>query len=248
MKSLSHVLAGTVLAASMATAAETVDRPQPKPTRVVSADDAVLLLIDYQPAFSFTVKSIDIQELVNNATGLAKAARVFGIPTIYATVGAKDFGGPFFPQIQAVNPELEPMERTQISLWEDARVTDSIKQSGRKKIIMAGLWTDNCVTLPALQALEDGYEVYIVADACGDVSREAHDLAIQRMVQAGASPITWLALMLELQRDWGRSETASKVREIALDHGGAMGMVNFYAGAMEIGSASLQVMQHAATD
>lgn len=240
MNALSQVLASTLIAVSLSAAAEPAGRAQSKPSRVVSADDAILLLIDYQPAFSFTVKSIDIQELVNNATGLAKAARVFGIPTIYATVGANDFGGPFFPQIQAVNPDLEPMERTQISLWEDQRVTDFIKQSGRRKIIMAGLWTDNCVTLPALQALEDGYEVYIVADACGDVSREAHELAIQRMVQAGAAPVTWLALMLELQRDWGRSETAGLVRAIAVEHGGAMGMVNFYAGAMNIGSAKPQ--------
>lgn len=238
MNALSQVLTSALLAVSLTAAAEPAE-PQEKRTRVISADDAVLLLIDYQPAFSFTVKSIDIQQLVNNATGLAKAARVFGIPTIYATVGANDFGGPFFPQIQAVNPDLAPMERTQISLWEDKRVTDFIKQSGRTKIIMAGLWTDNCVTLPALQALEDGYDVYIVADACGDVSHEAHDLAIQRMVQAGAAPVTWLALMLELQRDWGRAETASQVRAIALEHGGAMGMVNFYAGAMQIGSARL---------
>jgi len=240
MNALSQVLASTLIAVSLSAAAEPAGRAPSKPSRVVSADDAILLLIDYQPAFSFTVKSIDIQELVNNATGLAKAARVFGIPTIYATVGANDFGGPFFPQIQAVNPDLEPMERTQISLWEDQRVTDFIKQSGRRKVIMAGLWTDNCVTLPALQALEDGYEVYIVADACGDVSREAHELAIQRMVQAGAAPVTWLALMLELQRDWGRSETPGLVRAIAVEHGGAMGMVNFYAGAMNIGSAKPQ--------
>lgn len=127
-----------------------------------------------------------------------------------------------------MNPGLAPYDRSVISVWEDPDLRNAIKATKRKKIIIAGLWTDNCVAIPVIQALEDGYDVYVVADASGDVNKMSHDMAMERMTQAGAVPITWLAVMLELQRDWNRAETASKVTQIAVEHGGAMGLANVY--------------------
>ena len=202
----------------------------------LTPENSFLVLVDLQDMFGVTVSSIDPTVLVNNAAGIAKAAKVFNVPTILATANAKTFAGPFFPQVTQARKDLTTYDRTAINLWDDARVVEEIRRSGRRKIVIGGLWTASCVMLPALSALKDGYEVYVLADVSADINRETHDRAVQRLVQAGATPISWIALMLEWQRDWARKDTAGKVVEIAKEHGGAWGMGANYAGAMGVGS------------
>jgi nicotinamidase-related amidase len=229
-----------VLAAIAAMAAVTpsfahAQQPVSRYLEPLNPDNSLLLLVDLQPQYAFSVASIDTQTLINNATGIAKAAKVFKVPTVLATISAQSFAGPFFPHVQDALPGVVPFDRTAINAWEDQRLVDAIRRSGRKKIIVGGLWTDSCVTLPALSALRDGYEVYVLTDVAGDVNQMSHDMAILRMVQAGATPVTWLAVLLEWQRDWAREETAGAVSEIAKAHGGAFGMGITYARAMGIG-------------
>ncbi len=203
---------------------------KPEPGKgLLNPDNHVLILIDHQPQMAFATRSIDIAELRNNVTGLAKAAKAFGVPTILTTVAKKSFSGPLFPELQAVLPEQTPIDRTTMNTWEDKRITDKVNELGRKKIVIAALWTEVCGVGPALSALEQGYEVYFVTDASGGVSDDAHNMAVQRMIQAGASPITWMQYMLELQRDWARGETYDVVTGIAKEHGGGYGLGIFYA-------------------
>jgi nicotinamidase-related amidase len=181
---------------------------------------------------AFATRSHDIVELRNNVTGLAKAASTFAVPTILTTVAEESFSGPLFPEVQAVFPEQEPIDRTTMNTWEDDRITDLVKDYGRKKLVIAALWTEVCGVGPVLSAIDEGYDVYFVTDASGGVSREAHDMAVQRMIQAGAHPITWLQYMLELQRDWARGETYEAVTGIAKEHGGGYGLGIIYAKRM----------------
>lgn len=194
--------------------------------------NCVLVMIDFQPQMTFATKSIDGQTLINNAEGLAKAAKIFNVPTILTTVAEKSFAGPFFPQIKKVFPGQGLIDRTTMNCWEDKRVVDAIKKTGRKKIVFAGLWTEVCIVLPTIQALEEGYEICVVADACGGTSQVAHDMAMERMIQAGAVPITWLQFLLELQRDWARTETYDAVTTLAREDAGSYGMGIEYAKAM----------------
>ncbi|MGI0082196.1 MAG: hydrolase [Nitrosopumilaceae archaeon] len=194
--------------------------------------NCVLVMIDFQPQMAFAVRSIDGQTLINNAAGLAKSAKIFNVPTILTTVAEKSFAGPFFPQIKKVFPDKELIDRTTMNCWEDQRVIDAIKKTGRKKIVFAGLWTEVCIVCPTIQALESGYEVYVVADACGGTSQVAHDMAMQRVIQAGAVPITWLQFLLELQRDWARVETYDAVTSLAREDAGSYGLGIEYAKAM----------------
>ncbi|MYS71109.1 isochorismatase family protein, partial [Streptomyces sp. SID5926] len=129
------------------------------------------------------------------------------------------------PGLQDVFPEQKPINRTFINTWQDERVVDAVKATGRKKLIIAGLWTEICVAMPAIQAVGDGFEVFVVTDASGGVSREAHDMAVQRMIQAGVVPITWMAVLGEWQRDWAREKTVAGVAEVQAQHGGASGVV-----------------------
>lgn len=200
--------------------------------KLLTPKNHTLILIDHQPQMAFATRSIDIAELRNNVTGLAKAANVFKVPTILTTVAAKSFSGPIFPELQAVLPDQKPIDRTTMNTWEDQRVVDQVKKLGRKKVVMAALWTEVCLVEPVLSAIDDGYDVYIVTDASGGVSKEAHDMAVQRMVQAGAHPITWLQYMLELQRDWARGETYAPVMKIATEHAGGYGLGIVYATEM----------------
>ncbi len=199
---------------------------------LLTPDNCSLLLIDYQPVPFFTVQSMDPQLLINNILGLAKTAKVFSLPTVLTTVTADTFDGPMLPELQTVFPDNQPIDRTGNNPWEDERVVSAVQNADRQKIVMGGFWTGNCLALSVLSALEDGYEVYVVADACGDVSAMAHDMAIQRVIQAGAVPITWQAVMLELQRDWAREKTAGEVKEVGKQHGGAMGQAAIYAESM----------------
>ncbi|TAK33888.1 MAG: hydrolase [Chloroflexota bacterium] len=204
----------------------------PQNIPLLDAGSCVLLLIDHQPQMAFGVQSIDRQLLISNVVGLAKAAKLFNVPTILTTIAAETFSGPLFPQIQAVFPQQEPIDRTTMNAWEDQRVVEAVKRTGRKKVIIAGLWTEICAAFPALTALADGYEVYVVTDACGDVSTVVHDMAMQRMIQKGVVPLTWMQLMLEWQRDWARQETYQPVLDIIEAHGGAYGLGLVYAHAM----------------
>lgn len=200
--------------------------------RLLTPDNSVLLLIDHQPQMAFATHSIDTQTLVNNVTGLAKAAKVFGVPTILTTVASESFSGPIFPSIQAVYPNFKPIDRTTMNSWEDRRVVDAVGKTGRKKLVMAALWTEVCLATAALSALDDGYEVHIVTDASGGVTVEAHEGAVQRMIQAGAVPVTWLQTFLEWQRDWARTATYDAVLAVVREHGGAYGLGVEYAKAM----------------
>lgn len=204
----------------------------PPSEKLLSPSNHTLIMIDHQPQMAFATRSIDVAELRNNVTGLAKAASVFKVPTILTTVAAKSFSGPIFPELQAVFPNQTAIDRTTMNTWEDQRVVDEVKKLGRKKLVMAALWTEVCLLEPALSAIDQGYDVYIVTDASGGVSKEAHDMAVQRMVQAGAHPITWMRYMLELQRDWARGETYLPVMKVAAEHGGGYGLGIIYAKEM----------------
>jgi nicotinamidase-related amidase len=161
--------------------------------------------------------------VVNNVVGLGKTAKLFGVPTILTTV-LEERGGYLIKALQDVFPEQKPIDRTFINTWEDERVVAAVKKTGRKKLIMAALWTEICLAMPAIQAAGEGYEVYAVTDASGGVTAEAHEMAVRRMVQAGVVPITWMAVAGELQRDWAREETGRAVGEMFSAHGGGTGV------------------------
>jgi nicotinamidase-related amidase len=199
---------------------------------LLNANDHTLIMIDHQSQMSFATKSIDINVLRNNAALVAKAAREFKVPTILTTVAAKSFSGPIFDEIQSVFPEQQPIDRTSMNTWEDQRIADRVNEIGRGRIVLAGLWTSVCIVGPALSALDQGFEVYVIADASGDVSDEAHERAMQRMIQAGAKPITSLQYLLELQRDWARSETYDETVATSIAHGGGYGLGLIYAKSM----------------
>jgi nicotinamidase-related amidase len=185
--------------------------------------DSVLVLIDHQPYQLANLNSHEPQMAVNNATGLAKAAKAFGVPTILTSVLAER-GGLIFSQITDVFPDQEVIDRTFINTWEDPKVVDAVKATGRKQLIMAGLWTEVCVAMPAIQALGEGWDVTVITDASGGTSVEAHEVAIQRMIAAGANVMTWLALAAEWQRDWARMETAAAVTEVMKHHAAGSGI------------------------
>jgi nicotinamidase-related amidase len=190
---------------------------------LLTPQNSVLLLIDHQ-AFQFAnLHSHEPTLIVNNVAGLAKTAKAFQVPTILTTV-LEERGGLLINDVQSVFPDQKPINRTFINAWEDKRVVEAVKKTGRKKLIIASLWTEMCLAMPAIQAQGEGYDVYAVTDASGGVSVEAHDMAIRRMAQAGVTPITWLALFGEWQRDWARTETLGAVAEVLVQHGGASGI------------------------
>jgi len=190
---------------------------------LLTPEETVLLLIDHQPFQIANLHSHEPTLVLNNTIGLAKTAKEFGVPTVLTTV-IEERGGLLVQGIQDVFPDQKPINRTLINAWEDDRVVNAVKATGRKKLVVAGLWTEICVAMPTIQALGDGYEVYVVSDASGGVSREAHDMAMQRMVQAGAVPMTWLAVGAELQRDWAREATVPGLADLLVQHGGGTGV------------------------
>jgi nicotinamidase-related amidase len=196
---------------------------------LLSPSDSALILIDHQPQMAFGVQSIDRQVLLNNTVGLAKAAKTFSIPTVLTTVAAKSFSGELWPEITDVFPKLAPIDRTSMNAWEDDNFVKAVKATGRKRLVIAALWTEVCLAFPALSALEEGYEVFAVADASGGTTTVAHDTAMDRMVQAGVKPVTWIQVMLEWQRDWARTSTYDAVMTIAKEHCGAYGIGVRYA-------------------
>jgi len=180
-------------------------------------EDSVLVLIDHQPYQLTNVNSHDPHMVVNNTTGLAKTAKAFRVPTILTSVIA-DRGGLIFPQITDVFVGQEVIDRTFINTWEDKKVVDTVKATGRKQLIIAGLWTEICVAMPAIQAAGEGWDVTVVTDASGGVSVEAHEVAIQRMIAAGVNMMTWLAVASEWQRDWARTEHTAELSEVLIQH------------------------------
>ena len=206
-------------------------RPEPGRTLLTPADHT-LILIDFQSQMAFATKSIEAVALRNNAAMVAKAAKGFGVSTILTTVAEKTFSGPMFAEITEGFPGETMIDRTSMNTWEDKNVIDQVNQIGKQRVVLAGLWTSVCIVGPALSALDQGFEVYVIADACGDVSEEAHERAMQRMVQAGARPMTSLQYLLELQRDWARTETYGLTTGIAKEHGGGYGLGIIYAKAM----------------
>jgi nicotinamidase-related amidase len=190
---------------------------------LLTPQNGALLLIDHQ-AFQFAnLHSHEPTLIVNNVAGLAKTAKVFQVPTILTTV-LEERGGLLIKEVQDVFPDQKPINRTFINAWEDKRVVEAVKKTGRKKLLIASLWTEMCLAMPAIQAQGEGYEVYAVTDASGGVSIEAHDMAIRRMVQAGVTPVTWLAVFGEWQRDWARTETLGALGGVLVQHGGASGI------------------------
>lgn len=199
---------------------------------LLNPQNSAVIFIDHQPQMAFGVANIDRQQLKNNTVGLAKAAKIFNVPTIYTSVETKSFSGYIWPELLAVHPESKPIERTSMNSWEDQKFVEAVKATGRKKLVMAALWTEVCLNFPTLMAIEAGYEVYIVTDASGGTSVDAHERSIDRMVQAGAVPVTWQQVLLEYQRDWSRKETYDAVMGLVQEHSGAYGMGVDYAYTM----------------
>src|SRR5207302_10394011 len=203
---------------------------------LLTPDNCVVTLIDLQPQMLFGVGNFDRQSIISNNVALAKAARVFDLPVVLSTVETKGLSGNMWPQIQAIFPKQTPIERTTMNSWDDENFVAAVKKSGRKKIVLTGLWTETCVTLPTIQALHDGYEIYVVEDCCGAVRQLAHDNAMKRVVQAGAKPVTALSVMLEWQRDWAHRGTYDAVMDIVKTHFGAYGVGVEYAYTMVHGA------------
>ena len=200
---------------------------------VLTPQNSQLIFIDQQPQMAFGVQSMDRQALKNNVVALAKAAKVFNIPTTITTVETEGFSGPTYPELLAVFPEHKLLERSSMNSWDDQNVRDALAAAGRKKVVVSGNWTEVCNTTFALSAmLEGGYEIYMVADASGGTSVEAHKYAMDRMIQAGVVPVTWQQVLLEWQRDWARKETYDAVMNIVREHSGAYGMGVDYAYTM----------------
>ncbi len=191
---------------------------------LLTPDNCVVVLIDHQPQMMFGVAGVDRESIINHTVALGKAARVFDVPVVLSTVETKSFSGNLWPQIRAVFPEQAAIERSSMNAWDDKNFVAAIKATGRKKLVLAGLWTEVCVAFPSVQAIHDGYEVYVVEDCCGDVSQLAHDNAMKRVIQAGAKPVTSLQVMLELQRDWAEKDTYDAVMDIVKTHYGAYGV------------------------
>ena len=199
---------------------------------LISPTDHTLILIDFQSQMAFATKSIAPELLRNNAALVSRAAKSFNVSTILTTVAEKSFSGPMFSEITDAFPGQPLLDRTSMNTWEDVAVIDEVNRIGKERIIFAGLWTSVCIVGPVASAIDQGFDVYFIADACGDISEEAHERAVQRMIQLGAKPMTSLQYLLELQRDWARGETYDSTTGIARQWGGAYGLGITYAKTM----------------
>jgi nicotinamidase-related amidase len=197
--------------------------------KLLQPGDCAFLFVDYQAGLAFGVESIERQVVLNNAVALARTATVFGSPTVASTSASKVYSGPLLPAVQAVLPEVKPIERRNMNAWEDQAVRAAVAATGRKRLIVAGLLTEACVTFPVLSALEEGFEVFVVADACGGLTAVSHDLALRRMANSGAQLTSWIQVLLEFQRDWTRHETYAGARSIVEANGGGYGIGLAYA-------------------
>ena len=205
----------------------------PTPAKaLLNPSNHALVLIDFQPQMAFATKSIAPELLRNNAALVANGGAGFNVPTILTTVAAESFSGAMFDEITEAFPGQQLLDRTSMNSWEDAGVIEAVNRIGKDRIIFAGLWTSVCIVGPVLSAIEQGFEAFVITDASGDISTEAHERAVERMIQAGATPITSLQYVLELQRDWARAETYGLTTGIASKWGGAYGLGITYATTM----------------
>lgn len=199
---------------------------------LLNPTDHTLILIDFQSQMAFATKSIAPELLRNNAALVSRAAKSFGVSTILTTVAEKSFSGPMFSEITEAFEGQAMLDRTSMNTWEDAAVIEQVNRIGKQRIVFAGLWTSVCIVGPVASAMDQGFDVYFIADACGDISVEAHERAVQRMIQLGAKPMTSLQYLLELQRDWARTQTYDSTTGIAKRWGGAYGLGVIYAKTM----------------
>lgn len=199
---------------------------------LINADDHTLVMIDFQSQMAFATKSISAELLRNNAALVANAAAGFNVSTILTTVAVDSFSGPMFSEITDAFPNQPLLDRTSMNTWEDAAVIDEVNRIGKERLVFAGLWTSVCIVGPVASAIDQGFDVYFIADACGDISEEAHERAVERMIQLGAKPMTSLQYLLELQRDWARTETYDMTTGVAKKWGGAYGLGITYAKTM----------------
>ena len=207
---------------------------------LLTPDNCVVTLIDLQPQMLFGVANFDRQAVINSNIALAKATRVFEVPVVLSSVETKGFSGNTWPQLLAALGNPTPIERSSMNSWDDPNFVAAVKKTGRRKVVLAGLWTETCVALPTVQMIQDGFEVFVVEDCCGDVSALAHENAMKRVIQAGARPVTSLSVMLEWQRDWAHKETYDAVMDIVRTHCGAYGVGVEYAYTMVHGAAPTQ--------
>ncbi|WP_347052170.1 hydrolase [Flavobacterium olei] len=198
---------------------------------LLSPDNHALVLIDFEGQMAFATSNIALSELRNNVAIICGASKIFNVDTVVTTVAEESFAGPVFPEIEEFYPIATSgyVDRTTMNTWEDENAYKAITGKNKKKLVLAGLWTGVCIVGPALSAIEEGYEVYVITDACGDVSAEAHERAVQRMIQVGAQPITSIQYLLELQRDWAREETYVPVTNLMKKYGGSYGLGIHYA-------------------
>jgi nicotinamidase-related amidase len=220
------------------------NRPKLSEKGLLTPDNCVVALIDHQPQMLFGTSNFDRQSIINNTVALAKAARVFDVPVVLTTVETKAFSGNMWPQLRAVFPGQEPIERSSMNSWDDKNFVAAIRATRRTKIVLAGLWTEVCVAFPTVQAITEGYEIYVVEDCCGDVSQLAHDNAMKRVIQAGAKPVMSLSTMLEWQRDWAQKETYDAVMDIVKNHYGAYGIGVEYAYTMVHGAPPTKLPEY----
>jgi nicotinamidase-related amidase len=199
---------------------------------LLDPEDCLILIIDHQPQMYFGVSNSPRRMIMQNVVALTKVAKIFKVPCVLTTVEAKEFSGKLYSKLQEIHPNVVPIDRTSINCWEDENLKNEVKKHSRKKILISGLWTEACVTFPALSMLYDGYETYVITDACGGSNEEAHDMAIQRMLKAGVIPLTWQQTMLEFQRDWKNKDTYDQVMEIVKEFGGAYGIGVEYSETM----------------
>ena len=228
MKSSSNLFAAFFAAAAFCTS---VYGQKPSPA-LLNPTNHALVLIDHESQMGFAVKNIEMVELRNNTAIVAGASKIFNVPTVVTTVAEKTFSGPVFFEVSEFYPSNIYIDRTTMNTWEDVNAHKAITGKGKKRIVLAGLWTSVCIVGPALSAISEGYEVYVITDASGDVSKEAHDMAISRMTQAGVKTMTAIQYLLELQRDWARAETYKPVTDLVKKYGGSYGVGIQYAHEM----------------
>lgn len=206
-------------------------KPSPE---LLDPTNHTLVLIDHEGQMAFAVKNIPGDQLRNNTALVAGASKIFNVPTVVTTVAEKTFSGPVFPEIMEFYPQSETpyFDRTTMNAWEDVPTYQAMTQHNKRKLVMTGLWTSVCIVGPALSAISEGYDVYVITDACGDVSQEAHDMAIERMMQAGVKMMTSIQYLLELQRDWARAGTYKPVNDLIVRYGGSYGIGILYAREM----------------
>jgi len=225
----------TGLIVFMATMIFTINAHAQKPSAdLINPDNHALVMIDFEGQMAFASQSIPIDQLRNNTAIIAGASKIFKVATVITTVAERSFSGPVFPELEEAYPQVSSgyLDRSTMNTWEDVNAYKAITGKGKRKIVFAGLWTSVCIVGPALSAKAEGYDVYIITDACGDVSKEAHEMAVERMIQAGIKPMTSIQYLLELQRDWARKETYKPVNDLIKKYGGAYGIGVQYAQEM----------------